>query len=257
MTHGPLPRMRKSAPVPLHRQVIESLCEYLASAGLPPDNRLQSENVLAAQLGVSRATIRETLLAMEREGYITKKHGVGTFVHPSALKAKTRIEAVVDFDELLVNAGYTRVTVTSRVNSQAAGNFAGPLGVAPEEQLHVYRRVFVADGRPAIYSAIRIPHTLLAGELPVPTETESIFTLIKEASGEEATHRIAWLKARTVDAEVGQALNLPVGEPVLSWDSVMYNYKDRALLQSSVFFNTEVVPLCVVGMTASGAGAGQ
>jgi GntR family transcriptional regulator len=248
--------MPRAAPVPLHRQVIESLCDYLARAGLPPDNRLPSENVLAGQLGVSRATIRETLLAMEREGYITKKHGVGTFVHPSALKARTRIDGVVDFDQLLVKAGYARVTASSRVDSQVANDYAGPLGVARDEQVHVYRRIFRADARPAIYSVIRIPRTLLAGEPPVPAETETIFALIKKASGEEATHRIAWLKARTVDAEVGDALDLPVGEPVLSWDSVMYNYKDRALLHSSVYFNTAVVPLCVVGMTASGTGVG-
>ncbi len=251
MTGAAPRRMKPAAPVPLHRQVIEALCSFLESSGAPADNRLQSENVLAAQIGVSRATIRETLLAMEREGYITKKHGVGTFVHPSALRAKTRIESVVDFGQLLTQAGCERVTAVSKVCAGIAGDYAAPLEVASEHRLMVYKRVFMADGRPAIYSVVRIPQAVLAGELPVPAESESIFSLIKRASGEEATHRIAWLKARTVDPEVGEALGLPVGEPVLSWDSVMYNYRDRPLLHSSVFFNTAVVPLCTVGMTAS------
>ncbi|MHB0886680.1 MAG: GntR family transcriptional regulator [Bacillota bacterium] len=244
-------RMKPPTPVPLHRLAIEALCDFLESSGPPADNRLQPESVLAEQLGVSRATIRETLLAMEREGYITKKHGVGTFVHPSALKARTRIESVVDFGELLARTGCTRVEAVTQTSTAVAGDYAGPLGVAPDHGLVIYKRIFLADGRPAIYTVIRIPRAVLSAESPAPAASESIFSLIRKVSGEEATHRIAWLKARMVDAEVGEALGLPAGEPILSWDSILYNYRDRPLLHSSVFFNTTVVPLCTVGMTAS------
>ncbi len=251
MTAAAPRRMKPTTPVPLHRLAIEALCDFLESSGPPADNRLQPESVLAEQLGVSRATIRETLLAMEREGYITKKHGVGTFVHPSALKAKTRIESVVDFGELLARTGCTRVEAVTEASAAVAGDYAGSLGVAPDHGLVIYKRVFLADGRPAIYTIIRVPRAIISGDSPAPTAAESIFSLIKKASGEEATHRIAWLKAKTVDAEVGKALGLTTGEPILSWDSVLYNYRDRPLLHSSVFFNTTVIPLCTVGMTAS------
>lgn len=243
--------MKPNSPVPLHRQAIEALCDFLEASGPPVDNRLQPESVLAEQLGVSRATIRETLLAMEREGYITKRHGVGTFVHPSALKAKTRIESVVDFDELLARTGYTRVEAVTRTSVGVAGDLAGPLGVAPDHEIVIFKRVFLADGKPAIYTIIQVPKSVMVDGAPALTAADSIFSLIRKASGEEATHRIAWLKAKTVDAEVGEALGLPAGEPILSWDSVLYNYRDRPLMHSSVFFNTAVVPLCTVGMTAS------
>ncbi len=249
ITEKTLRRMKSVNSMPLHRQVIEALSEYLEAGGVPDDNRLPSENVLAAQIGVSRLTIRETLLAMEREGYLTKKHGVGTFVHPSALRAKTRIEQVVGFSELLSQGGHNRVKVIGHRYTGVANECAALLGIQPDAILLCYRRTFLVDEQPAIYTTIRIPETIIGKEMTVSGDNESVFSLVKRASGEEITHRVAWLKARKVDEEVGEALAMPVGEPVLSWDSVLYNYRDRPLAQSSVFFNTDVIPICTVGMT--------
>ncbi len=36
---------------------------------------MPSEEGLASQLGVSRVTIRDALAALEREGYVIRKHG--------------------------------------------------------------------------------------------------------------------------------------------------------------------------------------
>ena len=51
---------------------------------LPAGTRLPSEPELAAELQVSRATLREALRAMELEGLLRRRQGSGTFVadHP-------------------------------------------------------------------------------------------------------------------------------------------------------------------------------
>ena len=41
------------------------------------DNKLPSEPLLAQKLGISLVTLREALLMLALEGYITKRHGSG------------------------------------------------------------------------------------------------------------------------------------------------------------------------------------
>ena len=43
--------------------------------------RLPRESVLAESLGISRTQLRDILASLEREGFITRRHGVGTIIN--------------------------------------------------------------------------------------------------------------------------------------------------------------------------------
>src|SRR5438093_12483858 len=60
--------------------VREQLTQRIDSGALPAGSRLLSEPALATELGVSRATLREALRAMESEGLLRRKWGSRTFV---------------------------------------------------------------------------------------------------------------------------------------------------------------------------------
>ena len=47
--------------------------------------RLPRENVLAEKLGISRTQLRDILASLEREGFITRRHGVGTIINRHVL----------------------------------------------------------------------------------------------------------------------------------------------------------------------------
>jgi len=239
--------MKRLAAVPLHQQVRELITEHLSEISLPDDNRLPSESALALRLGVSRATIRETLLAMEREGLVTKRQGVGTFIHPSAVRAGPRIETIVDFGQMIRTAGYARAALTSRTHNEAASaDHAAPLGISAGDELHVLERTYWADDQPAIFCVIRFPLKLVKDQSAWVTP-DSIYNTVKRACGLEITHRIAWFKARITGPEVAEALRLPIGQAIFSWDEVMYDLNDRPVLHAEIYFNTALVPLCTLG----------
>jgi GntR family transcriptional regulator, L-lactate dehydrogenase operon regulator len=54
--------------------------ELIADRGLKPGDRLASERVLAAELGVSRSHLREVIQQLISRGIITSRQGGGTFV---------------------------------------------------------------------------------------------------------------------------------------------------------------------------------
>ena len=67
------------------------------------DNKLPSEPLLAQKLGISLVTLREALLMLALEGYITKRHGSGNYIHKSALDFENRS---IYFADCLEKEGY-------------------------------------------------------------------------------------------------------------------------------------------------------
>src|SRR5438046_10129235 len=59
--------------------VREQLTQRIDSGALAAGSRLPSEPALATELGVSRATLREALRALESEGLVRRMWGAGTF----------------------------------------------------------------------------------------------------------------------------------------------------------------------------------
>ncbi len=64
----------------LHSQVAQRIKEYLESGAIGAGEKLETENELARKFGVSRPTIRQALSTLQREGYIDRIHGKGTFI---------------------------------------------------------------------------------------------------------------------------------------------------------------------------------
>jgi DNA-binding FadR family transcriptional regulator len=64
----------------LYRQVAEQLRQLIDSGEFPVGHRLPTERELAAQLGISRPTVREALIALEVDGRVRIRVGSGIYV---------------------------------------------------------------------------------------------------------------------------------------------------------------------------------
>lgn len=67
-------------PQRLYRQIAEQLRSLIGSGEFSPGSRLPAERDLAKQLGVSRPSVREALIALEVEGIIDVRTGSGIYV---------------------------------------------------------------------------------------------------------------------------------------------------------------------------------
>ena len=67
-------------------------------------DRLPRETELAELLGISRTQLRDTLSELEREGYITRRHGVGTCINRHVLAVKNRMDIEAEFSKLYAAA---------------------------------------------------------------------------------------------------------------------------------------------------------
>ena len=64
----------------LYRQIADQLRTLIAAGEFAPGSRLPPERDLAAQLGVSRPSVREALIALEVEGLVEVRMGSGIYV---------------------------------------------------------------------------------------------------------------------------------------------------------------------------------
>lgn len=81
---GPLRGMRSTGPIYLLAQ--RRLRDYIREHDLVPGARLPSEAVLAAELGVSRPSLREATRSLQTLGVIEAQHGNGLFVSEFSFK---------------------------------------------------------------------------------------------------------------------------------------------------------------------------
>jgi GntR family transcriptional repressor for pyruvate dehydrogenase complex len=111
---SPLQRTR------LYEQVAEQITSWITENGLTAGDRLPPERELAAQLGVSRATLSQALVALEVVGVVAVRHGDGTIVTESRSAASPIGEAIRAHADRLPEVIEARDALESKLAALAA-----------------------------------------------------------------------------------------------------------------------------------------
>jgi DNA-binding FadR family transcriptional regulator len=102
----------------LYRQIADQLRGLIGAGEFAPGSRLPPERDLAIQLGVSRPSVREALIALEVEGLVEVRMGSGVYVTGAAPRAAVSEAALGPFDiiraRLLVEAELAAVAAKQR-----------------------------------------------------------------------------------------------------------------------------------------------
>lgn len=77
------------SPTPLYEQIAARIRLAVASEELQPGDPLPSVRQLAAIVRVNPATVAQAYRDLETEGFVSKRHGAGTFVKEVPMKGKS------------------------------------------------------------------------------------------------------------------------------------------------------------------------
>ena len=110
------------SPQRLYRQIADQIRQLMASGEFALGSRLPAERDLALQLGVSRPSVREALIALEVEGMIEVRTGSGIYVQniqaPNAI-AQAANDATTEWGPLEVMSA--RILVESAASMLRRG----------------------------------------------------------------------------------------------------------------------------------------
>src|SRR5262249_27315804 len=144
---------------PRYHRIAQSLRQKIDGGLLVPGERLDNQRRLARQYGVTLMTLRQALELLERDGLITRRHGLGTFV----------ASPTVDYDILhlrtfagdLSAQGEPVATRFLRGEFVVADRFvARELGLRKGARVFVLERLRLVDGRPMSFQGSYLPASI-------------------------------------------------------------------------------------------------
>jgi GntR family transcriptional regulator, transcriptional repressor for pyruvate dehydrogenase complex len=127
----------------LYQQIAEQIRELIRNGHFHPGTRLPPERELAQQLGVSRPSVREALIALEIAGSVEVRMGAGIYVRGTGDKATAGL------GESPLELMQARIVLEGGLVAQACAR-ATPDGLAAVREALASMREAVAAGRPAL-----------------------------------------------------------------------------------------------------------
>ena len=218
----------RSKTLSARRDIASRLLEEGPGAQLPP------EPELAAELGVSRATLREALRSLEDEGLVRRTRGAGTFVADRP-RVANNLDANFGVTDAIRSSGMEPGTLHGSVRLEAASaDEAERLDLDPGEDVVVVDRVRTADGRPVVLSR-DILAAALTGEDPAlldRMERTSVYEVLERDLGIAIHHGLATFRPTRADGHLASRLDVPRGTLLLYIRQVDFDEQGRPVVSS-------------------------
>lgn len=224
--------------VQLSEQITQRLLLEIRSGIYSHDKRLPPEVEISDYLGVSRTVIRDCLAVLEREGFISRKHGVGTIINRHVINVKTRMDLEQEFLEMIESTGQrAAITYTDIQETVAGKEIAEKLNIKENDPIFQVVRLITADDKPAIYCIDHIAKKLLKeADYDVEELKKPIFHFLNKYCNVEVYLDLTEVRAVQASKTVAGFFNIAEGYPVLYMDEVGYAFKGQPVLYSQEYY---------------------
>src|SRR5438034_4043701 len=236
-------------------QVRDELSHRIDRGLLPAGSRLPSEPALATELGVSRATLREALRALENEGLVRRMWGAGTFVADGRRVANS-LDLNFGVTDAIRSAGMEAgITHAHHSMEPATVSEAERLVLHPGADVLVVERVRTADGKPVVLSRDILPGRLIAKRPELADEMlkRSIYDVLEQDLGIVIHHGVASFRPVKADRTVARRLRVALGELLLAIWQVDYTDDGTAVLSSHEYHLADAFEFTVLRRAPGGA----
>jgi GntR family transcriptional regulator len=224
-------------PASLYLSVKKEIEGLITGGELRPGDKLASEYDLAKRYAVSRMTVREALRALEEEGLLARKQGVGTFIKASTPRIKSILDTNYGVTEMIVNMGFhpgTREVKIEEISADA--HMAKVLDISAGSKIITIKRVRTADKIPVVYSLDVIPLSVLPATKSLEMLGESLYDFLEETCHINLSSSTAKLFPTKADRKLAATLNIKTNAPLFLLEQRDTDEIGRPVVYSREYF---------------------
>jgi GntR family transcriptional regulator len=216
---------RVSEGAPLHLQVKTVISRGLTDGTWKPGEKLPTEGELSKMFNVSEGTVRQAVIALVKEGRLTRRSGKGTFAsRPNFDQSFARFFRFRGGTPI-AESDYT-VELIKMGSEPASASIAEKLGLAKSTRVvAVHRAIKQAD-------VVVVHYVSYLSELKFKSlrrqdiENAALYDVLEAKYGIHIVRAVETLQARTAHAQDAAILGIAREEPVIAIERLAYTYSD-------------------------------
>lgn len=201
--------------------------------------RIPTVDELAAECSVARATIRQALDELERDGLIERFRAKGTFVRKAPVE-RLWCDVEADWNGLLRPREGARIEILSDTASIPGAAIPDSIGEAAPLYRHIRRRHW-RDGQPFLLADVYLDARLS----PLVTEedlgSKTALRLVSGLKGVQVVDARQTLTIGVADVESAAALQLPLNAPVANVHRAAVDQHGTLVLVADGVYRGDVV----------------
>ena len=219
-----------SGALPLYQQLQRALREAIESHALAPEDALPAERQIAAELSVSRITVRKAIDGLVGEGLLVRRQGSGNFV---CSRIEKNFAKLTSFSEDMRARGRNpRSEWLRRATGAVTPEEALTLRLSPGAAVFRFHRLRFADDTPMCLEYA----TIAADALPsLDAVSNSLYDAL-EAAGNRPTRALQRLRALLLNTEQAKLLHAREGDAGLLVERVGFLRDGRAVEYCQSYF---------------------
>lgn len=197
----------------------------------PDHTKLPSERALCDTYELSRITVRQALKELEREGYIYKVHGKGTFAAPKPYNQP--LVKLYSFTEEMRAMGKVPSTKVLAFQKLAIDErLAEVMWLSPGDEVFAVVRLRLADGEALMYETSYLPCEIFPGLTESVFRSKPMYDIFNEDYGLRLTRATERFSATVAHGEEAEQLQMTEQQPAMQIKR--FAYYRRQLLEYTV-----------------------
>jgi GntR family transcriptional regulator len=225
--------------VPRYVQLASLFRGRISSSAWPVGSQIPTVEQLVAECGVARATIRQALGLLEREGLIQRQRAKGTFVMRSP-QEQLWCEVKTDWSGLLISRDGATIEVLHEERGVRPPPIPTGVGELAPSYRHLRRRHWRSE-QPFLLADIYVDEQVARKIPKTAYQTKTALKLIADAPGVEIDDARQILTVGSADIEMAEQLEMHLNQPVVFVQRIAVAKGGRVVLIANGAYRGDVV----------------
>lgn len=219
--------------VPLYQELINTIKQSIDNSTLKENEKLPSENELCQLYNLSRTTVRQALKILEKNGFIYKLKGKGSYV--SSQKIYQNRSSFSKFYDDMRNLGKIPISkILSLKVKKPAISVMKKMQLEEEQLICEIKWVRFANDEPLIYETISLNYNFVKGIENKKIEKRKLYEILIQDFNIKMTHGNEFFYPCKLDSEQAKYLKLHENDLGMKIKRIVFQGKDVIEYTSSI-----------------------